>query len=275
LAASLEAVWNFSRSAGYPFAVLAFVMLRTRGRDGAKIAAVGMAIAAFLGGVGYSSRSQYYPGLGNFFQAVAGSHRAGEKPDGSAIRWAAEMNPLDAMSAWTLKASLVDAQGPTLADDGVAAVLALQPLPSFLVPTPPIGPSLNEVRGLDDVVGLTTPALAEAYYAFGFWGVWVMVPLGLGAGWMDRQFCSRPSLVALFGLVLYFASFPLGLHNGLRAASRLPIYAVAGVVIARKIARIDMLGAEEVQIGAVIDDRRLAPRSPHAARRLHQEGSEV
>ncbi len=265
LVASLDAIWNFSRSAGYPFAVLAFVMLRARGRRGAGIAVACVAIAGFLGSVAYSSRSQYHPGLGNFLKAATGRHASVEEPDGIAQALAGETNPLDAMSAWTLKASLVDSEQPTFSEEGIAALLVLQPLPSFLLPTRPIGPSLNEVRGLDDTIGLTTPALAEAYYAFGVWGVWVMVPLGLGAGWLDRQFRHRPGLVAWFSVVLYFASFPLGLHNGLRAASRLPIYALAAVAIARQIRGMTQPPGETASVGEGIRACSLAPRVSRAA----------
>lgn len=223
--AMLEGVWSFSRDAGSPLLIFAFVALKLQGHRAIPLALACIISILWLGGIGRNYRQTYYPGLGNFLSAtVYGTPE--EISDGSDPIVTANINPLSAIDAWTLKASLVETDRAEGWNDAMLLTWNLHPFPSLIVPTAQIGQDLTEVMGTVGFSGVTTPALAELYYAFGWYGFLLMFPVGMVYAWFDGMLRREPSVIAFICLVLCFASFPVGLHNGVRAMSRLPIYAL-------------------------------------------------
>ena len=223
--ASVEGIWSFSRDAGNPFLILAFVALKVCGRRAIPLALACILIILWLGGIGQNFRQTYHPGLENFLAAMVYGDPE-EIGDGSNQLITGNTNPLSAMDAWTLKASLVETDRGAGWSDALLLTWNLHPFPSFIVPIAQIGQDLTEVMGTVGSSGVTTPAQAELYHAFGSCGFLLMFPVGMVYAWFEGMWRREPSVIAFICLVLCFASFPLGLHNGVRAMSRLPIYAL-------------------------------------------------
>ncbi|NQT15661.1 MAG: hypothetical protein HQ582_23090 [Planctomycetes bacterium] len=225
IVASVEGLWSFSRDAGCPFLIFSFVALTLRGRRAVVLAVPCALIILCLGGIGRNYRQVYNPGLGNFMAAaIHGNQEEISDQDGPLLT--ANLNPLSAIEAWSLKASLVESDRLAGCGDAVSLLWNLHPFPSLLVPTCQIGQDLTEVMGTVGSSGVTTPALAELFHAFGNWGILLMIPVGMVYAWFEGMSRRKPTVVSFLCLVLCFASFPVGLHNGVRAMSRLPVYAL-------------------------------------------------
>jgi hypothetical protein len=224
--ASLETIWSFSRDAGSPFLILAFILLKIKGRRAILGAVLCLLAVIWLGTTGLRCRQDHNPGLGNFLAVVVGGNgqevvNTTEKP-----LLTANANPLSATEAWTLKASLTASDRAEGWGDARCVLWNLHPLPSVILPVGQIGPDLTEVMDTVGVSGVTTPALGEIFYAFDHCGILLMIPLGGLYGWFESLSRRKPTVITFACLVLCFASFPLGLHNGVRAMSRLPLYAL-------------------------------------------------
>lgn len=228
LAFSLSAMHGFSRGAGFAFILLGLVALYLKGLRGIKIATVAISVGLFLGSVGYGQRNNFYPGIGNFMEAVPLVLEAmipneprvvmEEKPE-------TEINPYDSMGAWTRVAAVADDVKPDPLGEGVNLLLSLSPLPSELFPTPGVGPDLTVVMGTGTSVGLTTPVLSQFYYALGFGGASIMVMVGSIYGWFDRLRVVRPGTLAMLCALICLASLAVGLHSSFRAMTRPLLYA--------------------------------------------------
>lgn len=226
--ASMGSIWSFSRGAGFPFFVLAFMALRLGSGPRYIIALLGLSFALFLGSVGLQERNSYFPGIANFTEAavsmlVRGRH-AGDSSEGEAI-----YNPVDAMPSFTRKSQQRDFESPSPVAMGAKYLWNLNPLPSAFIPIYPIGRSLTDVMGTSGSVGITTPSFAEMYYVFGFFGVAVVALVGVVVGWFERLVVMKPSVVSSIAIVLVFISLAISLHSTTRAMTRPMIY--AGILI--------------------------------------------
>lgn len=218
LIACLKGIFLFSRGAGAPFVVLAFMALRYRGKRGVAPALIALVVAFFLGYVGLHQRGFSNPGIGNFLEAAATTMGLSDASNPMASMMDNSVNPLDAMPAWTRK---VDSGG------GVANfsywlefLLNMNPIPSEILPPSRIGPDLAQVMGTEGIVGLTTPALGENFYVFGYVGAIFGIILGMLFGWVEKQAILHPSIWAEIMLILCFVSVPISLHSTVRAFTR-------------------------------------------------------
>lgn len=219
IVASLHGIYSFSRAAGAPFLVLAFIALRYRKKGWLPILSVSLLLAGALGTVGLTGRNETNPGIGNYLDiAVSIFFSSEERPIRNVMLGSGNMNPLDAMAPWTRKASTMK-DGPRY-DLGFAYLWNINPLPSEFVPVIPLGESLSEVLGTVGHTGITTPSLAETYYVFGWYGAVVGYLFGLFLSWIDCVSRKSKGLIGEIMILLGFISLPIGLHSSVRAFTR-------------------------------------------------------
>lgn len=225
LVASMRMFWWFSRAAGFAFIILAFLALRLGGHRRLVLATFSITVALFLGSVGFNERAMYGSGLATFLQAATTSSIQGD-PDKAAIFVTADSNPLDAMAAWTRKTQTMYSDDPSGLDMAPLFFWNLNPLPSELVPLARIGEDLAVIMGtVGAAYGLTTPALAEVYYVFGYAGCLLIAVFGAICAWFEKQTIIRPGAISSICLLLTFSALPLGLHSTMRHMTRPVLYA--------------------------------------------------
>jgi len=225
LAGSLEGIWSFSRDAGMPFLIFAFIALWVRGSRALGFAVAATTMVYFLGSIGLDQRGNFYPGLANYMDATV-QYISNEKSydheyDGISV----DSNPLGSVEAWTKKISLLDKDESSGIELIGKFILRLHPFPSAIVPIPEIGPDLTVVMNSVGVSGITTPAFAEIFYALEYGGVIFVFIIGSVIAWFENIARKKPSAIALVCVLLCFISWPLGLHNGIRAMTRPLLYA--------------------------------------------------
>jgi hypothetical protein len=228
LAFSLSAMHGFSRGAGFAFIVLALVAMYLKRLRGIPIAMVAIPLALFLGSVGHNQRGNFNPGFANFMEAIP-LELEKMTPDEQRVvmeeKSEAQTNLFDAMAVWTRIAAVTLDVKPDPLTQGLNLLLSLSPLPSELVQAPGVGPDLTAVMGTGTSVGLTTPALAQSYFALRLGGVGIVVVLGMIYGWFDRLRVLRPGGLSLLCTLMGLASLAIGLHSTLRAMTRPLLYA--------------------------------------------------
>lgn len=221
---SLKAFHGFSRVAGLSFFILAFVALRQPGRRSWALVIPACLLGLYLGTVGYYFRGFFYPGVGNFVEAIYSTTtvQATEVSDLISVH---DFNMLSATEAWTRKAESSEYEPGDLSTNVTRLLWNLHPFPSELVPIRPIGSDLSDIMGTWGSTGITTPAFAELYYVFGYSGCVAVLFLGMAYGWFDQQATLKPGLLSLFCVFLCLASLGVGLHGSLRAMTRYVLYA--------------------------------------------------
>lgn len=236
LVSSLSSISAFSRGAGFSFLIFSFLSLRYKGKKALIPAIVSFAVAGYLAGVGLNERGAFYPGLGNFVDAALTANVT--EKDWSAMNFPLiNKNPLDAMAPWSRKADASDYEKSSVFVMGPRLLWNLNPLPSEIFPGAPLGRSLSEIMRTHGSVGITTPALAEVYYAFGIWGFLLMIPLGACYAWFEKLTVWYPGVISSICLIICFVSFPIGLHSSMRAMTRPLVYAFAIIIIDKLLTR--------------------------------------
>jgi hypothetical protein len=227
LAFSLASMHSFSRGAGFAFLILALVAIYLKRLRGISVVMVAIPLAFFLGSVGYHHRANFGPGIGNFLEAVPRAVKEMVPDEQRVMVREPEpvINTLDSMSTWTRVAAIADDYKPDRLAQGVDLLLSLSPLPSDLFGAPWVGPDLPAVMGTGTSMGITTPTLAQIYYALGPGGAAVMVVIGAIYGWFDRLRVVQPGGISLICSIMCLASLAIGLHSALRAMTRPLIYA--------------------------------------------------
>lgn len=234
LVACLPLAHKFSRGAGLPLLMFFFLACYLRGRRAGLTYALIAVLGVYFCVVGYEGRSDFRPGIGNFALAAI---NLGEEPNSlrPSIRPAqaerildpGKDNFLNALDAWTLSAQTAESYAGSWWVRLTSFLSVLQPLPSLFVSlTARIGPGLASVLGVSGNYGVTTPALAELHYLFGAYSALFYIFYGLLSGWVDRRYTEQPTFGLLATKLLIAAGFVLALHSGLRASTRLGLYAI-------------------------------------------------
>jgi len=232
ITSSFHWAWSFSRVAGVILGFYAFIVVKLYGKRKLLTACIALMLAIYFGLVGFLGRDAN-PGIKNYLIAVIKPHlllntiETGQMP-------LPDQNFLNFMGAWTRKAEQREADEPSLLPSMLTFVWNLQPLPSEIAGLRPLGQNLSEVMGtVGSNTAITTPALAEVYYLFGFGGAVVYVCIGWMFAWLD--WVSRRSHI-LLGVTLTFCGISaaaVGLHSGIRAMTRPFVYAFALIITAR------------------------------------------
>jgi hypothetical protein len=231
---ALPSVFSFSRGVGMPFVVLGFLALRLRKRSGLKLAAACFGIAVYLGWVSMNARYSAV-GLGYYLNSAVSF-------DPTAQGWGGYANSipganmLDAMAAWTRKTSLISVEGGGTVEMAANFLWNLSPVPSELLPLRPVGRDLAEVMGTWGSSGITTPALADTYYAFGSWGCLGFVLLGALFAYFEKVASVRGGIVAHVCVLFCLAGLLTGLHASARGLTRPVLYACIIYFISRQYA---------------------------------------
>ena len=225
--ASLGVMHNLSRASGLAVFIFAFVTAILKPRRKGLIVLL-IALTFILGMIGYHGRREYDGGIVDYIQASADSRTyawASDSQDNSSVEF---RNPLGAIDRWTLKASALERkpQGIPYAEN---FFYNLNPIPSAFLNLRYTGPGLSVLAGVWGSYGVTTPALAEIYFVFGWLGCVLMVPLGmLFAFFTNRLFLERDPImrtVVVLCLVLTAGSVAIGLHQSTRGMTRPLLYA--------------------------------------------------
>lgn len=221
----LPSAWGFRRTTGQEFLILGLLALKLKGKRALPLTIACCLVILWLGNVGMNYRSVYYPGLGNFAEAIMGD-REGEIIEKRRHILAGQTNPLDFMPSWTRKTSLAESRNREFHNDAFKVLWNLHPIPSTFLPSKEIGPSLSEVMNTYGSHGITTPALGELYYAMGYWGLMLVGSVGVLYGWCECRIRKTPTMVNFICFLLFMLSFPVGIHQGIRAMSRPIWYAI-------------------------------------------------
>jgi hypothetical protein len=233
--ASLHGFYYFSRAAGFPLILVAFIALRLKGRRALVYALILTSLAVFLGSVGLNYRhwGGGLQGVGNFLVAAGYSLTQLPGPGGGqGASLVSMVNPLDSVAAFTRIVEL-DSNHRYALSMPFKLLWNLNPLPSELVPLFEIGEGLASAMGTWGNYDLTTPALAELWRVFGYWGSLGMLIVGMLCGWCEKRAVMQPSLLSLLNVLLFFAAFPVGLHSSLRPMTRPFVYGAALMLAAR------------------------------------------
>jgi hypothetical protein len=220
--------------AGFPLLLFAFMILRFRKLGfGAVLVCVGLVVLAFyLGNVGYHQRGLYKPGIESFLNAAVVGGRAASVPSSAAIIIDPNMNTLDAVAPFTrrVEARYASRETPGLDFLGVF-LLNINPAPSGLLDPGSIGVDLATYMRTTGSTGLTSPALADVYYAFGYAGLIVLAILGTVLGFFDLYAVRRPGLTSNLAILLAVIGTGVSLHSGIRAWTRPLFYAALMILI--------------------------------------------
>ncbi|OOY06986.1 hypothetical protein BMI85_15785 [Thioclava sp. DLFJ4-1] len=175
---------------------------------------------------GFFLRSLYSPGIENFFDAyINGLPKA---PIFSGHINPNYINILNSADRFTLKASFLKNEAVQGWSNFMNFLGILQPLPSKLVGMPTVaGTSLTSDLGTEGVLSVTTPALGEIFYLFGYSGAVVFLLYGALCGRLDKAFLRNRALVFQIMRILIMLGFVSGLHKGFRAMTRPIVYAAA------------------------------------------------
>lgn len=231
--ASLHGFYFFSRAAGFPLILVAFMGLRMKGRRGLPYALLLISLALFMGSVGLHYRGGYQ-GVGNYLAAAGDSLARLTEGGGRHVQSSAQfVNPLDSVAPFTKVVELGARPGEDQSILALKFLWNLNPLPSEFVPLFEIGEGLASAMGTWGSTGLTTPALAQMYQVFGYWGSAGMLIVGMLCGWCEKRAVLRPSLLSSLNVLLFFAAFPIGLHSSARAMTRPLVYGAVLILIAR------------------------------------------
>lgn len=223
----LPSMHGFSRGTGFGFFILAFLMIKTTPlnfKTGA-IFLILMLLGYYLGSVGIEQRGQYKPGIYNYSHAIF----FGDRIDTNQISVPyidPSKNSLDASSAFTRKLY----QRYMTSDFSIIKnisifLININPFPSQLVDPGNIGEPLSEFMSTTGSTGLTTPMLAEINYAFTYYGLFIIIILGMLYGHIDRYAIRHPGAFAQILVFLGIISAAIGLHSGIRAQTRPLLYA--------------------------------------------------
>jgi hypothetical protein len=225
--ASLGVMHNLSRASGLAVFIFAFVTAILKPRRKGLIVFL-IALTFVLGMVGYYGRREYDEGVVNYIQAAADSRTYAWVSDSQDNSTARLRNPLGAIDRWTLKASGLEHKQEHV-PYAENFFYNLNPTPSAFLNLRYTGPGLSDLAGVWGSYAITTPALAEIYFVFGWLGCLLMVPLGmLFAFFTNRVFLEKDPLVrtvVILCLVLAAGSVAIGLHKGTRAMTRPLLYA--------------------------------------------------
>lgn len=227
LTAMLPAMHGFSRMAGFPLLLFAYLIFRFRKFKITSFISIAllMAGAFFMGNIGYNHRGFYTPGVGNFLHAVfvgdtpASLNRADTLLDPG-------RNTLDAAAPFTRQAEVKDLVDRNSGINQLPNfLLHINPLPSGIINPGRIGVGLAEYMGTVGSTGITTPALADIFKAFGYVGVVVLVLIGGICGYFDRYALNHKGMVAQINILLIVIGTGVSLHSGIRAWTRPMLYA--------------------------------------------------
>jgi len=240
---------KFSRASGGSLFILAMFFLANPYRRRFLACTATAVLGLHLCWVGYTARKDYNPGVGNMLIAAIERPLAavGNASDGGAMikqdDHKSEFDPsrdnfLNALDPWTLRAeTAINYDGNTF-ERFFLLVSVLQPLPSEWSSLPArVGPSLSVVRGTTGHTGLTTPALAELYYLFGQFGAIFFLIYGYFGALVDGRYRARGDVRFLILKLLIAAGFVVGLHSGLRAMTRFPLYTLVALILLPRLVR--------------------------------------
>jgi hypothetical protein len=225
-----------------PFAIFGIVAISLRGWRGLRTALPAFAVAWVLGQTGLVSRQYYNPGLAKFAEALFIAETHSIEATQSELGDYPNMNPLEAVSAWTRKAEQLDLEKPEQRAMIANYIFNLLPFPSESVAIRPIGTDLSTVMGTIGSAGITTPSFAETYYVFGLGGLFIYGILGWLVIKLQSLADDENSAVRHSILLLTISSFPLGLHSNTRAMTRPIVYAFIVVLALRLTRRIASRG---------------------------------
>jgi hypothetical protein len=234
LISSLKLFHGFSRGAGFSFFVLSFLVIKLKGPKWILIALISALLGYHMGSVGLDRRGDFKPGLSSYLSALIFQERTIYKKK-TEVFLSPDNNPLDALAPWSRKAQARQREKPDALITGFKLLWNLNPLPSEFVPLFKIGRSLSEIMKTWGHTGLTTPALAELYYALWVWGCLAGIPLGMVYGWFEKQNTFYPSWYSQVALLFCFLSLPIGLHSSLRSMTRPLLYAFVFYFLGRKL----------------------------------------
>lgn len=238
MASSLYGFHSFSRGSGFSFILLAVFIVIFKGfRNNRRQVLVLLFFGYFLGWVGLNGRSFYKPGLANYLTAiyeVPFLQKQGEVPESNNIM-NSDSNPLDAVGAWTRKVEQKDDVYLFDLNHAVIFIYNLNPMPSSIIPPIPLGEGLSDYMGTTGSTGITTPALAELFYAFGYFGAVFIFLIGRIFCYFDDKFKDEKSLYISVCFLLMLTSVPIGLHSSSRAMTRPILYGIIIYFVFRKI----------------------------------------
>jgi len=233
--ASFGVMHNLSRASGLAVFIFAFVTaILTPRRKGLIVLLI--ALTFVLGMIGYYGRGEYNEGLVRYMQAATDTRTYAWMSDSQDNAPVEFRNPLGAIDRWTLKASALERRYPGISY-AENFFYNLNPIPSAFLDLRYTGPGLSVLAGVWGSYGVTTPALAEIYFVFGWFGCLLMVPLGmLFAFFTNRLFLEKDPLmrtVVVLCLVLAAGSVAIGLHKNTRAMTRPLLYASVLYAVAK------------------------------------------
>lgn len=225
--AMLPSMHGFSRMAGFPLFLFAFLIFRLYPFTRTSLISVVLlsAIAISMGQVGIDQRGYYTSGVGNFLHAAfVGSAPRYSSNNGSIID--PGRNSLDASAPFTRQVEALEVLGEDFGLRQLPKFLFhINPVPSGIVDPGRIGIGLSEYMGTIGSTGLTTPALADIFKAFGYGGLLVLMLLGCVFGYFDRYALFHKGVMAHLAILLVVIGTGISLHSGIRAWTRPMLYA--------------------------------------------------
>ena len=238
LAASLlQGMHGFSRAAGLPFLVLAVLAVELRGRRGIWITAVSLVLAVTLSAVGLFGRKMYWPGIGNFLDAMVNPEVYRLADPWPEINIGG-LNPLRGIDVWTTAAEAAKADNTATPERMKQFGWSLVPLPSQFIPSVSVGPNLTLWFGSWGASGKSTPALGELHYVLGWAGALLVAPMGAIYAWFDNRRWRRPGVAAMLCYFLCIGSIGISIQKASRPTTRavLQAFALYGLaVLARRL----------------------------------------
>jgi len=237
--AMLPTMHGFSRMAGFPLLLFAYLIFRYRVITPRSLIAMTLLVAAamFMGNVGYEQRGNYTPGVGNyFFAALGGNQKANTVQIGGGMD--PGKNTLDATAPFTRQAEVREVmQEETGLQNLPFFLFHINPIPSGFLDPGRIGMGLAEYMGTEGRVGLTTPALADLFKTFGFGSFVVLLLLGVVFGYIDRYALRHGGMIGQIVVLLIIIGTGVSLHGGIRAWTRPIFYAAILIAVTGMIER--------------------------------------
>ncbi len=229
---SLDSLYDFSREAGLGIFVLAVLSVKLQTRRCHATVPVYLMFVLLLMTVSMNERGRNPCGVRNFFIATGRVVAESLVPSREKTFAIALYNPIDFMAPWTTRAYYGSGHdGEDWLSRCATYAIWTSPIPSPILPVECPVVSLTRILGTEDICGINTPATAESYTLLGRFGFFLWAFLGIAYRDIEHRASGLPGIVRVAIFLFLCASFPLAMHNGLRAGLRPVWYCVFTILV--------------------------------------------
>ncbi|UZR95496.1 hypothetical protein [Chondrinema litorale] len=223
--------FEFSRGSGLIFLTLLFADFWIYKKIKTKKYLLLIFVSLYFSRVGITQRANYPNGVGSFISALISVDTLSDffesfyKNNTDYSKKDAQKSlfySLDALPAFTLKAYDRTVVKQNIYKEVWALLYNINPLPSFLLKPAEIGTGLSELQGV--TYGITTPALAQIFFVFNFYGVAFIYLIGVVFSRFELMLINQNKFISVLIYLFLILSIVISSHSDFRAMMKILWY---------------------------------------------------